>query len=60
MQLGDLHLCLSSETELRAAGVENDVLALQEDVAEDGEANAGVALDTTEAGVAGQGSVVNQ
>jgi hypothetical protein len=31
-------------------GVEDDVLALEEDISEDGESQAGVALDTTEAG----------
>jgi hypothetical protein len=31
-------------------GVEDDVLALEEDISEDGEAQARVALDTTEAG----------
>ena len=41
------HLCLGSEAKTRSLGVENDVLALEEDITEDGEANARVALDTT-------------
>ena len=42
---------LGSKAELgRARHVEDDELRLEEDVAVDGEANAGVGLDTTEAG----------
>lgn len=42
-------LCLGCEAKARSLGVENDVLALEEDITEDGEAKARVALDTTEA-----------
>jgi hypothetical protein len=42
-------LRLSGETKARAFCVENDILALEEDITEDGEANARVALNTTEA-----------
>lgn len=45
-----IHLCLRGKAESGALGVEDDVLALEEDISEDGEAQAGVALDTTEAG----------
>lgn len=41
---------LRSESKSRPVRIENNILALQEDIAEDGEAQAGVALDTTEAG----------
>lgn len=43
-------LCLGGEAKTRSLRVENDVLALEEDITEDGEAKARVALDTTEAG----------
>lgn len=54
-------LCLGGEAKTRSLGVENDVLALEEDITEDGEAKARVALDTTEAGGAAgaDGSVVD-
>ena len=56
------YLCLGSEAKARALGVEDDILALEEDITEDGESNARVALDTTVAGGAasGDGSVVDQ
>lgn len=41
------------------AGIEDDILALEEDVADDGETDAGVPLDTTEAGAAARGRVVD-
>lgn len=41
------YLCLGSEAKAGALGVEDDVLALEEDITEDGESNARVALDTT-------------
>ena len=55
-------LCLSGKAEAGALGVENDILALEEDITEDGEANARVALDTTVAGGAASGDrgVVDQ
>lgn len=55
-------LSLGSEAKAGAVGVEDDVLALQEDVTEDGEAQAGVALDTAEASGAArlEGSIVDQ
>lgn len=55
-------LCLGGETKTRSFRVENDVLALKEDITEDGEAKASVALDTTEAGGATRvdGSVVDE
>jgi hypothetical protein len=37
-------------TKARAFCVENDILALEEDITEDGEANARVALNTTDIG----------
>lgn len=43
-------LCLGGEAKTRSLGVENDVLTLEEDITEDGEAKARVALDTTKAG----------
>lgn len=43
-------LCLGGEAKTRSLRVENDVLALEEDITEDGEAKTRVALDTTEAG----------
>lgn len=45
-------LRLSSKAQLRTVRVKDDVLALEEDVAEDGEANALVGLQTAEAGLA--------
>jgi hypothetical protein len=55
-------LCLSGKAEAGALGVENDILALEEDITEDREANARVALDTTVAGGAASGNrgVVDQ
>lgn len=55
-------LCLGGEAKAGTIGVENDILALEEDVTEDGEAQAGVALDTSEAGGAArlEGSIVDQ
>jgi hypothetical protein len=50
-------LCLSGKAEAGALGVENDILALEEDITEDGEANARVALDTTVAGGAASGNL---
>lgn len=52
---------LSGEANLGALGVEDGVLGLQEDVTEDGEAEARVALDTAVAGGAagGDGGVVD-
>lgn len=44
------HLGLSGKAESGALGVEDDVLALEEDITEDGESDARVALDTTVAG----------
>jgi hypothetical protein len=54
-------LCLGGEAKARALVVENDILALEEDITEDGEANTRVALDTTVAGGAtiGDGGVVD-
>lgn len=54
-------LCLGGEAKTRSLRVENDVLALEEDITEDGEAKTRVALDTTEAGGAAgaDGSVVD-
>jgi hypothetical protein len=46
------HLSLRSESELRSLGVKHDVLALQEDVAEDVDADRSAALQTTKAGAA--------
>jgi hypothetical protein len=51
------HLFLGGKAEARSLGVEDDVLALQEDITEDGEANARVALDTTVAGGATSGDL---
>lgn len=48
---------MGSETKLGASRVKNDILALQEDITEDGEANARVALDTTVAGGATSGDL---
>lgn len=55
-------LSLGSEAKTGPVGVEDNVLALQEDVTEDGEAQARVALDTAEAGGAAalEGSIVDQ
>jgi len=55
-------LSLRSETKAGAIGVEDGILALEEDVAEDGEAYARVALDTAETGGATwvEGGVVDQ
>lgn len=55
-------LCLGGEAKTRSLRVENDVLALEEDITEDGEAKARVALDTTEAGGAASadGGVVDE
>jgi hypothetical protein len=55
-------LFLGSEAETRTLRVENNVLALKEDITEDGESNARVALDTTVAGGAtgGNRSIVDQ
>jgi hypothetical protein len=50
-------LCLSGKAEAGPLGVENDILALEEDITEDGEANARVALDTTVAGGASSGNL---
>jgi hypothetical protein len=50
-------LCLSGKAEAGALGIENDILALEEDITEDGEANARVALDTTVAGGAASGNL---
>lgn len=54
-------LCLGGEAKTRSLRVENDVLALEEDITEDGEANSRVALDTTEAlgATSRDGSVVD-
>jgi hypothetical protein len=56
------HLFLGSEAETGSRGIEDDVLALQEDITEDGESNASVALDTTKASRAALlgGGVVDQ
>lgn len=55
-------LSLRSETKTGAIGVEDGILALEEDVAEDREAQARVTLDTAEAGGAARGErgVVDQ
>lgn len=55
-------LRLGGETQLGTVGAEDDVLALQEDVTEDGHANVRVVLNTTEAGGAavGNGGVVDE
>lgn len=50
-------LSLSGETQLRTIGVEDNVLALQEDVTEDGEADVRVGLNST---VAGRATVRNR
>jgi hypothetical protein len=44
---------------LRAASIEDNVLALKKDVTEDGEANARVGLDTTVAGAGSGGRKVD-
>lgn len=44
---------------MRTASIEDNVLALKEDIAEDGEANARVGLDTTVAGVGSGGGEVD-
>ena len=51
---------LGGESKTRALGVENNVLALQEDVTEDGHANTLVGLETTEAGTVTGRGVVDQ
>ena len=53
------HLRLLSKANLRTSAVENDVLALEEDITKDGETDSGVALDTTEAGTITVGSEVD-
>lgn len=55
-------LCLGGEAKLRSVAVEDDILALEEDITEDREADTRVALDTTEAGGAAvrDGSIVDQ
>lgn len=40
------YLCLGGKAKARALRVENDVLALEEDITKDGESNSRVALDT--------------
>lgn len=57
-----MNLGLSSETKARAVGVEDNILALQEDITKDREAQTRVALDTTEAlgGALRDGGVVDQ
>lgn len=62
MQSGkSLGLSLRRKSKTRSLSVENDILALQEDVSEDGELHAQVVLDTTKAGVraVGHGGVVD-
>lgn len=55
-------LRLRRETQLRTVSVEHDVLALQENIAEDGDADAIVVLDATEAdrAVVGDRGVVDE
>lgn len=57
-----IRLSLGGEAKTGAVGVKDNVLALQENVTEDGEVQAGVALDTAEAGGAAvlERSVVDQ
>jgi hypothetical protein len=50
-----MQLSLSSKAESWALGVKDDILALEEDITKDRESDAGVALDTTEAGGAAVG-----
>ena len=57
--LAATRLRLLGETNARSRGVEDDVLALEEDVAKDAEANASVALDATEASTITVRSVVD-
>lgn len=45
-----IHLCLRGEAESGALGVEDDVLALEEDISEDRKAQTRVALDAAVAG----------
>lgn len=55
MQLG-----LGSKAKLGPTGIEDDVLALQENITKDREANSSVRLQTTKAGSIARGAVVHQ